>query len=148
MNIIDALIGEHAALLTLFGHIERHGPSWGLRAVKDAGLLLESMLMTHGLLEDRLLFDAVPSAEGAVRDVLESMRGEHKAIAATLERLRAATTEAAAKGLLARVIEIAREHFAVEERVLFELAGRALGAEKARELGREWAARRGLSITG
>jgi hemerythrin-like domain-containing protein len=145
MNIVDALLGEHAALLTLLNHVERHAPAWGLRTVKEAGLLLESMIGTHSLLEDRLLFDALPAVEGGVGEVLESMRGEHLAIARHLEELRAATAEAAARRLLARVVELSREHFEVEERVLFSIAAQKLGPAAMEQLGRDWAARRGLA---
>jgi hemerythrin-like domain-containing protein len=48
---------------------------------------------------------------------------------------------------LRRLIEHTREHFAVEERVLFGLAKELLGTERLAELGEEFARRRGLSRT-
>ncbi len=44
------------------------------------------------------------------------------------------------------VVEVAREHFAREEQILFELAPESLGDEMLRDLGAKWAARRGVMI--
>jgi len=47
MNILDGLLGEHAAILTLFEHLEQGAARMGLAQLQEAGALLERVLMTH-----------------------------------------------------------------------------------------------------
>ena len=76
MNIIDALLGEHAALLTVFDHIQRFQPGWQLPQFGEACLLLESLLATHAILEDELLFDPITPDRGRFAETLRLMREE------------------------------------------------------------------------
>ena len=142
MNILDALLGEHAALLTLFEFIDRDSAHMGLDRLHETGLLLERMLLAHATLEDHLLFDSVPDARGGLKAALDAMHEEHIELGSELGRLREAASEPAARGALARVLAVTREHFAVEERVLFALVAQRLGAEKLAELGAAWKRRR------
>ena len=138
MNILDELLGEHAALLTVFEHIEQGAARMSLVELRAAGALLERVLMTHSIAEDRHLFDALPPGDAPLDEVLEAMRGEHVQMAQELGQLRDCESEAAARGCLARLIDLAREHFEVEERVLFAQAARHLSAAQLEELGARW----------
>lgn len=138
MNILDGLLGEHAALLTLFEHLERSAPRMDLDRLHETGALLERVVMVHSIAEDRFLFDAVPTTAGGLRDAMVAMRSEHRHLAQDLGQLRAATNDAVARGSLRRVIDQLREHFEVEERVLFEAAARQISLEKLMELGSAW----------
>lgn len=135
-------MGEHAAMLTLFEHLEQNAAHMDLRGLNEAGALLERVVMVHSIAEDGFLFDAVPATEGGLRDALLAMRAEHKQLAQDFDQLRATANEAAARGCLYRVFESVREHFEVEERVLFPLAARQIGSEKLAELGSAWKRRR------
>lgn len=142
MNILDGLLGEHAAMLTLFEHLEQGATRMDLERLHEAGLLLERVVMAHSVAEDRFLFDAVPEAApdttAGLHEALRAMHAEHMQLAHELDTLRATNNEAAARGCLQRVIEAAREHFEVEERVIFHAAGSQIGREKLEELGAAW----------
>lgn len=142
MNILDGLLGEHAAMLTLFQHLEQSATRMDLERLHEAGLLLERVVTAHSIGEDRFLFDAAteaaPQATAGLREVLHAMHAEHMQLALELDKLRGTDNEAAARGCLQRVIEVAREHFEVEERVLFQAAGSQIGREKLDELGAAW----------
>ena len=142
MNILDGLLGEHAALLTLFEHLEQIAAHMDLDRLHETGALLERVVMVHSMAEDRYLFDAVTASEGGLRGALLAMRSEHKQLAHELDQLRATSSEAAARGCLRGIFESAREHFEVEERVLFPLAARQISREKLEELGLDWKRRR------
>jgi hemerythrin-like domain-containing protein len=66
------------------------------------------------------------------------MRAEHREMAHELDNLRSATSVAAARASLLRVIQMTREHFEVEERGLFSLAARHVSPAELDELGEAW----------
>ncbi|HBY60279.1 MAG TPA: hypothetical protein DEH78_10680 [Solibacterales bacterium] len=146
MNLIDALLGEHAALLTVFDHIQKFSSGWDLNQMLEAGALLESLILTHAYLEDELLFDMIPAVHPGLAETLKAMHQEHREMRALLRTLHEAETPREARTLIKRAIELASEHFAVEERVLFGLAGEVLGEARLGDLGQEWAERRHLSV--
>lgn len=147
LDLIDLLLGEHAALLTLFRHYENGLATLDLAGVRAAGAALEATLMAHAIDEDGLLFHALPAGGQGIGETLEAMCGEHNEIRHLLEALPAIGELARARGQLRRVLELAREHFAVEERILFGLARRTLSQESLSTLGAEYARRRGLSTS-
>lgn len=146
MNIIDALLGEHAALLTVFDHVQRFQSGWQLPQFGETCLLLESLLATHAILEDELLFDPITPDRGRFAETLRLMREEHDELRRLVGDLKHADTVPDSRRLLNRLIEVAREHFAVEERVLFSMAAEVIGAPRLQKLGEEWALRRHLSF--
>ncbi|MDX2151795.1 MAG: hemerythrin domain-containing protein [Bryobacteraceae bacterium] len=146
MNIIDALLGEHAALLTVFDHIQKFSSGWDLGHLRETGSLLESLILTHAYLEDELLFDMIPEVHPGLAETLQAMHQEHRELRGLLRHLQEAENVREARGLLKHAMELAREHFAVEERVLFGLAGEVLGEDRLAALGQEWAERRHLSV--
>jgi len=138
MNILDGLLGEHAVLLTLFEHLEQRAARMDLARLHEAGLLLEQVVMAHSIAEDRYLFDAVPESTGGLRDALLAMRAEHKELAREFDKLCGTGNEAAARGCLQRVFDAAREHFEVEERVLFQATARQISPKRLDALGSAW----------
>ena len=66
------------------------------------------------------------------------MRAEHKQLAHEFDDLRGIDNEATARGCLQRLVDEVREHFEVEERVLFEAAAKQISHEKLEELGSAW----------
>jgi hemerythrin-like domain-containing protein len=148
MNIIDALLGEHAVLLTVFDHFQKFHPGWELAQYLEACSLLEALLAQHAVLEDELVFDPLLTKGGRFGETLGLMRVEHDELRRLVADLKHAETAPDAGRILRRLIEITREHFALEERMLFQMATRILGEQRLQELGAEWALRRRLSIAG
>ena len=146
-DLIDLLLGEHGCILALMQHEERRLPSMSLRELKDCGAALEAVLQAHAVEEDQLLFGALAELPAGVRVTLEAMYGEHQEMRRLLEDLKQQRQALRARSLLARLIELAREHFAVEERVLFGLVREWLSQDRLQELGREYGRRRGLQLT-
>ena len=146
MKITDALRGEHGPLYALFLHCEESALKWELADLLLAGRCIEAALLSHARVEDELLFSAVervmpPGGPAA------AMRAEHDEIDHELMALRAAETEAQARGTLAAVIEKARDHFEKEEMVLFPLADELVPAAELESLARVWADRRGVACS-
>jgi hemerythrin-like domain-containing protein len=146
MRITDALLGEHAILYRLLEHIASRSPSWSVAQAHDAGRFLAEALASHAQLEDDLLFVALEPYIAAQQGPLAVMRMEHSAIEGALERLPETTDVEDAHSLLLYLVEVAREHFAKEEQVLFRMAEQALGDQRLRELGATWAERRAVTV--
>jgi hypothetical protein len=146
-GLIDLLLGEHGCILALMRHEERRLPSMSLRELKECGAAMEAVLQAHAVEEDQLLFGALGDVPPAVRATLEAMFGEHQEMRALLDELKTIRHALRARSLLARLFELAREHFAVEERVLFGLVRQWLAPEQLLQLGQEYARRRGLQIS-
>ncbi len=117
-----------------------------LRELQECGAALEAVLQAHAVEEDQLLFGALGELPPAVRGTLDAMYGEHQEMRALLEELRGQREAVRARALLARLMELAREHFAVEERVLFGLVREWIGSVRLRELGSHYAGRRGMQL--
>ncbi len=147
-DLVDLLLGEHGCILALMQHQERRLSSMTLRELKECGAALEAVLQAHAIEEDQLLFGALGELPAAVRSTLEAMYGEHQEMRGLLDDLKRERQAAHARAALARLMELAREHFAVEERVLFDLVRQWLGPERLRELGLQYARRRGLQLPG
>lgn len=144
-DLVTLLLGEHAAILGLFRGLEQRLASMTLDETRNAALLLEHLMRNHAVDEDTLLFGALPAAQRGVGDTLEAMQQEHEQQRVLLEAAHEAPDVATARSRMRKVIEISREHFAVEERVLFGLARELLGAARLSELGREFCRRRGIA---
>lgn len=145
-DLIDLLLGEHGCILALMRHQERRMARMSLRELRECGAALEAVLQAHAVEEDQLLFGALGELPPAVRGTLEAMYGEHQEMRRLLEDLRTQPQTVRARALLSRLMELAREHFAVEERVLFGLVREWIGSGTLRELGREYAQRRGVQL--
>lgn len=146
MTITDALRGEHAVFYAQLDHLEQAVAAAGEPGtLRDLAALLASALGTHAGLEDALLFEPLRAklADGAGLDRLGQ---DHVKVRGLLGGLRTTTDLAAAKREFATVIATAREHSAEEERTWYPLAEQVLGVEALEEMGREWAARRGVIL--
>lgn len=136
MNIIDALLGEHAMLYTLFEFIEDRAAAGD--DVDTLANLLETALLAHASVEDNILFPALEEHLGP-HGPLAVMRADHHDLEVGATRVR---TAAHLEGLM----EAAREHFAKEEQVLFPAARQVFGADQLADLGRRWATDRGVAV--
>ena len=146
MKITEALLGEHGLFYSEFDQLERGLPGeMDISAVKSQGVLLQAGIESHARLEENLLFTNLEEKIGPMGP-LAVMRSEHEEIERTLGLLAEVEDHEQARRQLLHVVQVAREHFAKEEQVLFPLAEQALGSETLHNLGARWAEARGVSI--
>ncbi|MFQ5856645.1 MAG: hemerythrin domain-containing protein [Anaerolineae bacterium] len=147
MKIIEALLGEHAVFYAQFDHLEQAVPAAEtLAQVQSQAALLTAALETHANLEDDLLFAALDPHLGSQMGPLAVMRMEHDEIRGTLAGLPEAQDLPEAQRLVLHAVQVAREHFAKEEQVLYPMAEQTLDADALTQLGARWAEQRGVSI--
>ena len=146
MKITDALLGEHGVFYAQFSHLEQVVPQLAdLALVQAHGAMLTAALETHAHLEEELLFSALGPHLGQ-GGPLAVMRMEHEQIEEGLARLPGLGDVAPARQLLLQVVQVARGHFAKEERVLYPMAQQALGDATLAALGARWAAQREVVV--
>ena len=146
MNLIDALLGEHAVLYALFDLLETTDPSPG-RPDPRPGVIasLSRALLSHAHLEDEVLFPALESHIGPMGP-LAVMRAEHEEIEGALGEASRSEDASRAIGLARSATAAARQHFAKEEQVLFPMARRAIGDEELARLADRWSAMRKVAV--
>ena len=145
MPIIQLLLGEHAVLTSAYDYLERVDAQLPLDQLFDLVRLVESLIAQHAILEDELLFDALPLQAAGIEDALRAMRREHQHIHESFSHVYDAPSLTEARIRLTSVFELLRDHFALEERVMFPLAGRTLGPRRCEELAATWSRRRHLA---
>lgn len=149
MKITDAFLGEHGVFYAQFDRLEQVVPKTEtLGQVQDQAALLAAALATHAHLEDELLFVPLEPHLGAQVGPVAMMRLEHNDIERSLDQIPDLKDLSAAKKLLLHAVEVAREHFAKEEQILYPLSEQALGAEILSRLGAQWAKQRKVIIHG
>ena len=142
MKITDAFLGEHAVFYAQFDAVEAClGDLQTPGEVQVRGGVIAAALGSHAALEEDLLFTRLEPVLGKAGP-LAAMRFEHNQIEEALLKLNTMEDPAKARDLLGGTIQLARAHFAKEERVLFRLADQSLPAEDLTSLGAEWARRR------
>ncbi|MDR7434508.1 MAG: hemerythrin domain-containing protein [Armatimonadota bacterium] len=146
MKITDALLGEHGVFYAQFTHLEQVLPhTETVGEVHAQAALLAAALATHARLEEDVLFPSLDPHLGPMGP-LAVMRAEHNEIEGTLSRIPNVDDLVEARGLLVHALQVARQHFAKEEQVLFPMAGQILGEETLTQLGAQWAERRSVSV--
>ncbi len=147
MKITEALLGEHGVFYAQFDHLEEVIPAAEtLTQVQDLAALLAAGLKPHAHLENELLITAMEEQLGAGTGPMSVMRVEHDEIESTLTRVQEVRNLAEAQDLVLHAIQLARDHFAKEEQVLFPLAEQALGADTLSRLGAQWAEGRKVTL--
>ena len=146
MHITDALLGEHAVFYALFSRLEQSlADVANTDEIRVAVSLLEASLMSHADLENQLLFAELEKHIGSGGPIAV-MRAEHDEIDHGLAAaVQAVDAEEGARRLLG-ALSVAREHFAKEERILFDLARQSLGEAELTRLGAAWAERRQVFV--
>ncbi len=147
MQILEALLGEHGTFYAQLQHLEQVIPmATALTQIQNPVALLTAALATHARIEDELLFTALEPYLGVQVGPLAVMRMEHDQIDNILTRVAEVGDLAQARSLVLQVTQIARDHFAKEEQVLFPMAKRALDGNTLTQLGREWAEQRNVTV--
>lgn len=147
VNLIHALLGEHAVMRQWLLRILRDCHDQPVEAVPCNLTMLEDILTSHALFEDELIFNRLLTRKLSVSSVLESMRLEHDEIRARLAEL-PSLPPSRLRPRMEEFAEMVLEHFAVEERILFPLALSLLTPEELEPAGAEWARRRGIQPPG
>lgn len=148
MKLTDALLGEHAVLYDLFGHLRNTTiTSDDIAEIRAAVAVVDKLLLAHARVEEELLFPRLDAHLGQTGP-LAVMRAEHRSIDALLASAHAETDIASLKILIGRLLELAYGHFQKEETVLFGMAQQSLGDAVLTEMGEEWAAARNVALGG
>lgn len=166
MKITDALYGEHGVFYAQFNQLEETLDAFALPLIQAQGALLAAGLAPHAHIENDILFPALEAQLGGAFGPIPVMRAEHDEIEHSLVRLqelreltqahddiegafaRLPDTRDAqtARELVRHAIQVAREHFAKEEQILFPMAVEMLDDKTLRDMGRQWAERRGVIV--
>ncbi len=165
MKITDALKGEHGVFYAQFDLLQRTAETANLEVIKAQGALLMAGLVPHAKIENEVLFPAMENIMGEegpthvfrmeheqiegwlgqLQEIRELMRA-HDEIEGALARLPQTEDLAQAQRLVSDMLYLAREHFAKEETMLFQMAENMLEPRALEELGAEWAQRRGVVL--
>jgi hemerythrin-like domain-containing protein len=138
MNIIEALITEHAMFATVFDQIERALP--GLNTPEEAKMLaglVEALLQDHSDAETNLAFVALDHTLNH-KGRLDRLHQDHDEIDDRLRRVRTATKLAEARRLLKGALLASRRHFRREEQTIFPMIEKMLQKKTLADLGEVW----------
>ncbi len=146
MKVTEALLGEHGVFYAQFDHLEGALPSVSsLDLIIAQAAVLQSAIASHAHLEDELLFSALDLHLGQGGPVAV-MRMEHEEIEGTLNAIPEIQDLESAQSRMMHLIQVARQHFAKEEQVLFPMADQVLSVEQLEQLGDRWAERRRVDV--
>jgi hemerythrin-like domain-containing protein len=138
MNITEALIAEHNIFMTVFDQIERVLPSLSTQAeVRTMANIVEGLLEGHAKTETDVAYLALDHVL-AQQGELKRMHQDHREIDDRLREVQTAKTCAEARDLLKAALLASRDHFQLEERLVFPLMERVLRRETLAELGQGW----------
>ena len=147
MQITQALLGEHGVLYALFEYVEKNLAGMKtLAEVQCAGAALSATLGSHARIENEILFPSLEPQSGP-GGPLPVMREEHDEIEGALEDVANAASRDAAADQLRYALQIARDHFAKEEQVLFAMARQMLDDAELDRMGALWAEARKVRVT-
>jgi hemerythrin-like domain-containing protein len=136
LTITDALVGEHGPLYRQLDRLEEAAGGSAAQA-QSCAQLLAAGLASHAHLEDSLLFAALEQRTG-LDSMLEDMYDEHRQVDAMLAELAAVGSVEQARAIVLRLVTLARNHFAKEEKAVFPHAEQILGESELVRLGDEW----------
>ena len=141
MKITEFLTAEHTIFLGVMDQIERVLPSLATPAeVRTMASIVEGMLEGHAARESNLAYLALDHVL-AEKGNLERMHQDHHEIDNRLKKVHVANTCAEARRLLQAALRASREHFHLEEKLVFPMMERLLQPETLAALGRSWITR-------
>lgn len=147
MKITETLLAEHTIFCTVFDEIERVLPSLGSAAeVQRMAGIVETMLKGHGEREASLAYrvlDHVLAQQGQ----LQRMHSDHEEIDSRLKGVQTAKTATEARRLLKTAIVSSREHFRMEEKVIFPFLEKVLKPETLEQLSVPWTDRSAMPLS-
>jgi hemerythrin-like domain-containing protein len=141
MKITELLTAEHTIYLGVFDQIERVLPSLTTPSeVRTMASIVEGMLEGHAARESNLAYSALDHVL-AEKGHLERMHQDHHEIDGRLKQVQTANTCAEGRRLLKTALGVSREHFRLEEQVVFPMLEKLLQPQTLLELGRTWITR-------
>lgn len=143
MNIVDALIGEHAVIRALLSTVAPRKDCKTREEIHFMVSVVQAVLCGHAAIEDEILFDRLSDYPAARNSVLEAMRKEHREIYDTLNALSDVGPDDFACRFAA-FRSLVEDHFAIEERVLFRITANAIPQAQLEDAALQYARRRGL----
>ena len=147
MKITDALLGEHGVFYSQFNQLEQVVPTLtDVALIQTSAALLAAGLASHAHLENELLFKALEPHLGTGMGPLAVMRMEHNEIETNLARMPEVKAVDEARELVLHIVEVARQHFAKEENILYPAARQVLDEETLTQLGLQWAQQRHVTL--
>jgi hemerythrin-like domain-containing protein len=148
MKITDVLYGEHGMFYPVFDYFNTAmQANLELGELKSMAKVFKEMITTHANMEEAILFTALETHIGQVGP-LSVMRAEHGQIDDALEAILAVETIDDFKHHFGGLIDLLRNHFSKEEKVLFVIAQKVLDEPTQLELAERWSVYRGVSIPG
>ncbi len=146
MKITDAFLGEHGVLYAQFDLLEQAlNAGENLDQIKSKTAMLAAGLVSHAHLEDELLFNALDKTPAGTGPV-PIMRREHDVIDHALAGVQQMDDAVQVHKLVKSTIELARQHFAKEEKILFPMANQMLEEESLTQYGILWGKRRSVTL--
>ncbi len=146
MQITQALLGEHGVLYALFEYVENDLAGMEtLAEVQRAAAALTATLGSHARIENEILFPSLEPQLGP-GGPLPVMREEHDEIEDALGDVASAASRDAAARRIRYALQIARDHFAKEEQVLFAMAQQMLDGAELDRMGAMWAEARKVRV--
>lgn len=146
MDVTDALIGEHGVFHLLVEQLDDAvGRCATLPELRSAAAPLAMSLLAHARIEEETLFDPLERTIG-VQGPLQCLRDEHVEMDRRLRAMFHLPDLDALRAEVRAMLDITRKHLAKEEKVLFNVAKKALPGEHRRQLGDHWAAFRGVTL--
>jgi regulator of cell morphogenesis and NO signaling len=127
MKITDALRQEHEVLIPQLDALEKAAGSGA--ALADLGEMVRRLadgLLSHARIEDEVLFPALIENLGGEGGPVGTMKAEHEEIENGFGAFSNIKNLDDAKHELARLVQITRDHFTKEDRMLFPMAEQSL----------------------
>ncbi len=146
MKITDAFLGEHGVFYAQFDQLEQALKSnESLDQIKSSVAILAAGLGSHAHLEEELLFKALDNTPAGAGPI-PIMRHEHDVIDRALIGIQQMEDQDQAHKLIKSTLELTRQHFAKEEKILFPMAAQMLQEASLVQFGVLWGKRRSVFL--
>ena len=142
MKFIEALQAEHLVFHNMFDRLEKLTPKLKtLAELRAVATLLDSVMEDHGMAEEELLMGPLEHCLNQLGQT-DNLHAEHEAIDARFKAVHSTRTVTRARKELLHAIQLSRQHFDREERLIFPLAAKQLSQKTQAALWRKWDERR------
>jgi hemerythrin-like domain-containing protein len=146
MDVTDALIGEHGVFHLLVEQLDDAVARLTTVAeLRSAAAPLSMSLLAHARIEEETLFDPLERAIG-VQGPLQCLRDEHVEMDRRLRAMFHLPDLESLKAEVRAMVDMTRKHLAKEEKVLFNVAKKALPGDDRQAMGARWADFRGVTL--
>lgn len=146
MDVTDALIGEHGVFHLLVEQLDDAvNRCTTLPELRSAAAPLAMSLLAHARIEEETLFAPIERTIG-MQGPLQCLRDEHVEMDRRLRAMFHLPALEALREEVRAMLDVTRKHLAKEEKVLFNVAKKALPNEQREQLAVHWANFRGVTL--